>query len=104
MIYVGLDVHKGFSRMGMFNPADGELRDLGNVRNEPSELAAQLAQVPEPKTVKNRLHLDLHLPRHEAAAKRDLLVSLGGTLVGTFETFWVLTDPEGNELCVCVDE
>ena len=61
-------------------------------------------EVPEPKTVKNRLHLDLHLPRHEAAAKRDLLVSLGGTLVGTFETFWVLTDPEGNELCVCVDE
>ena len=61
-------------------------------------------EVPEPKTVKNRLHLDLHLPRHEAAAKRDLLVSLGGSLVGTFETFWVLTDPEGNELCVCVDE
>ena len=51
MVYVGLDVHKGFSRMGVFNPADGELRDLGNVRNEPSELAAQLAQVPDPKTV-----------------------------------------------------
>lgn len=61
-------------------------------------------EVPEPKSVKNRLHLDLHLPRHEAAAKRDLLVSMGGRLVGTYETFWVLTDPEGNELCVCVDE
>ena len=61
-------------------------------------------EVPEAKTVKNRLHLDLHLPRHEAAAKRDLLVSLGGTLLDTFETFWVITDPEGNELCVCVDE
>jgi transposase len=51
MIYLGLDVHKGFSRMGMFNPADGELQDLGNVRNEPGELAAQLAQVPGPKAV-----------------------------------------------------
>ncbi len=61
-------------------------------------------EVPEDKSVKNRLHLDLYLPRHEAAAKRDLLVSLGGSLVATFETFWVLTDPEGNELCVCVDE
>ena len=61
-------------------------------------------EVPEPKSVKNRIHLDLHLPRHEAAAKRDLLLSSGGTLVGTFETFWVITDPEGNEMCVCVDE
>jgi 4a-hydroxytetrahydrobiopterin dehydratase len=61
-------------------------------------------EVPEAKTVKNRIHLDLHLPRHEAAAKRDLLLASGGTLVGTFETFWVITDPEGNEMCVCVDE
>lgn len=61
-------------------------------------------EVPETKSVKNRVHLDLYLPRHEAAAKRDLLVSLGGTMVAAFETFWVLTDPEGNELCVCVDE
>lgn len=61
-------------------------------------------EVAEPKTVKNRVHLDLHLSRHEAAAKRDLLLSMGGTLLDTQETFWVLADPEGNEMCVCVDE
>jgi len=61
-------------------------------------------QVPEAKTVKNRVHLDLLLPRHEAAAKRDLLVALGGRLLDETETFWVLADPEGNEVCVCVDE
>ncbi|MFZ0325193.1 MAG: 4a-hydroxytetrahydrobiopterin dehydratase [Actinomycetes bacterium] len=71
---------------------------------EGSGPAVWFQEVPEEKSVKNRLHLDLHLPRHEAAAKRDLLVSLGGTLIGAFETFWVLADPEGNELCVCADD
>jgi 4a-hydroxytetrahydrobiopterin dehydratase len=60
--------------------------------------------VPEDKTVKNRVHLDLLLPRHEAAAKRDLLVALGGHVRNETEAFWVLSDPEGNEVCVCVDE
>jgi 4a-hydroxytetrahydrobiopterin dehydratase len=60
--------------------------------------------VPEPKTVKNRVHLDLMLPRHEAAARRDLLVAMGGHLLDEQETFWVLADPEGNEVCVCVEE
>lgn len=59
--------------------------------------------VPEPKTTKNRVHLDLYLPRHEAAARRDLLVARGGRLLAEFETFWVLADPEGNELCICVE-
>jgi 4a-hydroxytetrahydrobiopterin dehydratase len=60
--------------------------------------------VPEPKAGKNRIHLDLLLPRHEAAAKRDLLVALGGRVLAEHETFWVLADPDGNEVCVCVAE
>jgi 4a-hydroxytetrahydrobiopterin dehydratase len=60
--------------------------------------------VPEPKRGKNRLHLDLLLPRHEAAARRDLLVAMGGHVLDERETFWVLADPEGNEVCVCVEE
>ena len=59
--------------------------------------------VPEPKSTKNRLHLDLYLPRHEAAARRDLLVTRGGRVVAEHEEFWVLADPEHNELCICVD-
>jgi hypothetical protein len=30
MIYVGLDVHKRFSRMGCFDPATGELHGLSS--------------------------------------------------------------------------
>jgi transposase len=51
MIYVGLDVHKRFSRMGYFDPANGELQDLGPVDNEPSALQAALGKLESPKTV-----------------------------------------------------
>ncbi|MGH8895139.1 MAG: VOC family protein [Actinomycetes bacterium] len=54
--------------------------------------------VPEPKSVKNRVHLDLVLPTYAP------LVAAGARVVGDHETAryrWVvLTDPEGNELCV----
>jgi len=51
MIWVGLDVHKGFSRMGMFDPASGAVQDLGTVRNEPCALEEKLSELPAPKTV-----------------------------------------------------
>jgi len=51
MIYIGLDVHKGYSRAGLFNPATGELQDLGNVKNEVEELTKLLVQVSEPKCI-----------------------------------------------------
>jgi len=51
MIWVGLDVHKGFSRMGMFDPATGELQDLGEVRNDRDEMAARLGGMAGPKTI-----------------------------------------------------
>jgi len=59
-------------------------------------------QVPEPKTAKNRLHLDLAAPDVEAEVAR--LVGLGATRVlDTDEygyTWTVMADPEGNEFCV----
>jgi transposase len=51
MIYIGLDVHKRFSRMGCFDPATGEIHDLGSVSNEPSALEEALEELPSPKTV-----------------------------------------------------
>jgi hypothetical protein len=35
MINVGLDVHQWFSRVGVFDPASGDLEDLGTVSNGP---------------------------------------------------------------------
>ena len=57
--------------------------------------------VPEAKTVKNRLHLDF-VP-DDQAAEVDRLVAMGATPVdvGQGEQTWVvLADPEGNEFCV----
>ncbi len=59
-------------------------------------------RVPEPKTVKNRVHLDLHTADEEAEAQR--IEALGATRLYVSEDpediFIVLADPEGNEFCV----
>ncbi|MGH8962293.1 MAG: VOC family protein [Jatrophihabitantaceae bacterium] len=61
--------------------------------------------VPEGKTVKNRLHLDL-APRagDDQAAEVERLVALGASRVDVGQdaeaTWVVLADPEGNEFCV----
>jgi hypothetical protein len=51
MIWIGLDVRKGFSRMGCFDPATGEVHDLGSASNEESALEEALEELPSPKTV-----------------------------------------------------
>lgn len=60
------------------------------------------AKVPEPKTAKNRMHLDLMTPDPEAEIAR--LVGLGASRVADMEEYgykWtVMADPEGNEFCV----
>ncbi|MER8233310.1 VOC family protein [Streptomyces sp. NPDC094049] len=61
-------------------------------------------QVPEPKTVKNRVHLCLR-PDTSRDQEVERLLGLGATLVADHRepdgTGWaVLADPEGNELCV----
>ncbi|MFS8103581.1 VOC family protein [Lentzea alba] len=57
--------------------------------------------VPEAKTVKNRVHVDLRSPHPEAEAKR--LFDLGATLVSRDGDWFVLADPEGNEFCLSAE-
>ncbi|HEX5120238.1 MAG TPA: VOC family protein [Pseudonocardiaceae bacterium] len=54
--------------------------------------------VPEPKTVKNRVHLDLRAEDRAAEVRR--LVNLGATIAHEFKDWTLLEDPEGNEFCV----
>lgn len=61
-------------------------------------------QVPEPKIVKNRLHLCLR-PKTTREEEVERLLRLGATLVHDRRradgSGWaVLADPEGNEFCV----
>lgn len=59
-------------------------------------------QVPEGKSVKNRVHVDLE--SDDMAAEVSRLVGLGATTVAEkneYDMTWtILTDPEGNEFCV----
>ena len=70
-------------------------------------------RVPEPKTTKNRVHLDLQAggtaggleeQRAPVRAEVERLTALGASLLDELEEMgevWaVMTDPEGNEFCV----
>ncbi|MBP2369158.1 VOC family protein [Pseudonocardia parietis] len=85
--------------------ADGDrraFRDVATCRGPGPRIFVQ--RVPEPKTAKNRVHLDLQFGPDAAPAEIERLVGLGA------EVLWVtsdrgplnttLRDPEGNEFCV----
>jgi len=71
-------------------------------------------RVPEPKTVKNRVHLDLNVSggasvpierrREQVEAEAERLTGIGATRLRAVEelgVYWVvLHDPEANEFCV----
>ena len=79
-----------------------EAPDEYEIRPSPDRLPGLLfVPVPEPKSGKNRLHLDFRPDDRDAEVGR--LVALGATPVdiGQGEQSWVvLVDPEGNEFCV----
>ncbi|GIJ49298.1 lactoylglutathione lyase [Virgisporangium aliadipatigenens] len=60
--------------------------------------------VPEAKTVKNRLHLDLRADGSSTEEEIARVVALGGRHVDVGQppdaTWTVLADPEGNEFCI----
>jgi hypothetical protein len=62
-----------------------------------------LQQVPEPKTVKTRVHIDLRTS--DVLGEVERLEALGATRIDVGQgegREWVpMADPEGNEFCVC---
>lgn len=70
-----------------------------------------LQRVPEPKTGKTRIHVDLYVPHDDAEAEVVRLTGLGATVLqppvrrdDRRFNFQVLADPAGTEFCVCADE
>ncbi len=57
-----------------------------------------LQQVPEKKTARNRVHLDI--TGRDRAEEVARLRGLGATVRDEHETYTVMQDPEGNEFCV----
>jgi hypothetical protein len=85
-------------------PGVTNVEPLDFVWPDPVAVCVDVVAGPEPKTVKNRVHLDLATT--SAAHQEDLvgrLRDLGATPadVGQGDVPWtVLADPEGNEFCV----
>ncbi len=65
---------------------------IGGVPGFPME-ALVFDPVPEPKTVKNRIHWDVYGDVRELAAA-------GATVLAELPRWTVMADPEGNEFCV----
>jgi hypothetical protein len=71
--------------------------------NSPSDgLRIWFNAVPEPKTVKNRVHLDINMPD---SAELGRLIALGATPIQEIRgedgrlQWTIMADPEGNEFC-----
>jgi len=80
-------------------PGDDECGLIG-----PDDRELLFLQVPEPKTVKNRMHICLRPTDRSRDEEVDRVLGLGATLVNDLrkgDKGWVvLADPEGNEFCV----
>ncbi|MFH8257419.1 VOC family protein [Streptomyces roseolus] len=89
---------------------DGALADDDNPGDpealvESAGASLLFIRVPEGKTVKNRVHLDLQPQDRSRDEEVERLLALGAKLVGDHRradgTGWAtMTDPEGNEFCV----
>ncbi|MFD9959460.1 VOC family protein [Amycolatopsis sp. NPDC058986] len=111
MIAVAFDCHRpeivaafwraalGYGTVERWTDEDGtgyvEVKEAG----QPSLL---FQPVPEDKTVKNRVHLDLAPAELDQRGEVARLEALGATVVeeDTAGPWIVLADPEGNEFCV----
>jgi hypothetical protein len=85
-------------------PGVTNLEPAGFAYPDPAAVCIDLVVSPEPKTVKNRVHLDLAAtsPVHQAELVARL-TGLGATRadIGQGDVSWtVMADPEGNEFCV----
>jgi len=88
---------------GLVTIGPPEMPDSKN-RRGPVPPVLTFAQVPEGKTVKNRLHLDVSPTDMEQDEEVRRLLDLGAwhaDIGQTGDESWVvLADPEGNEFCV----
>ncbi|MFE2973165.1 VOC family protein [Streptomyces sp. NPDC059258] len=92
-------VEEGEDVVTIGSPAVPEGKD----RPGPVSPVLTFARVPEGKTVKNRLHIDVNPTDREQGEEVERLLALGARRadVGQGGASWtVLTDPEGNEFCV----
>lgn len=60
-------------------------------------------QMDEPRSQRNRFHIDVTVPHDEAARRIQRALDAGGRLLSDERapSFWILADADGNEVCIC---
>jgi 4a-hydroxytetrahydrobiopterin dehydratase len=60
-------------------------------------------QMDEPRTDRDRFHIDVSVPHDVAEARVTAALAAGGRLVSDryARSWWILADADGNEACVC---
>ncbi|MEX2504513.1 MAG: VOC family protein [Egicoccus sp.] len=81
-----------------YREVDGELVDP--LRLGPS---VWFQQMDEPRTDRDRFHIDVTVPHDIAEDRVEAAIAAGGTLVEDrfARSWWILADADGNEACVC---
>jgi len=100
-------VEEGQARESDTMRHNGELvwREGAAIRHPRGDAPRVLFQlVPEPKTVKNRVHLDVRVGADHVEAEVARLAARGATVLHHGRqgphTWVTMADPEGNELCL----
>ncbi len=112
---VTFDCEDPYAMVQFWTKVTGYLEDPEN-GNEPgdpegllvapdNQLNLLFIKVPEAKSVKNRVHLELMPTERSRGEEVARLLTIGAALVGDFRqpdgTGWaVFADPEGNEFCI----
>lgn len=101
--YQVLDVHED-QQLVEIGPARTDAEFLEAVRRGPVPASVTFAKVPEAKTIKNRLHLDLSpidCSQAEEVARLEALGARRADVGQADDATWVvMEDPQGNEFCV----
>jgi predicted enzyme related to lactoylglutathione lyase len=111
--HITFDAHDPYKLASFWSELTGyRLRDSAAGDDEVAISADQpgvpgmlFIQVPEGKTVKNRVHLDIQPPTGTRDEEVERLVGLGALVLDDLRTpdgmgWVVMSDPEGNEFCV----
>ena len=104
-VEIGLDVMDADAVRGFWAAMYGvEPTKGGDIEDPAGRLPALwFQQMDEPRTPRNRFHLDITVPHDVAEQRISDALAAGGTLVSDefAPAWWVLADAEGNEACVC---
>ncbi len=80
-------------------------RDVGGALVDPLRIGPPMwfQTMDEPRTDRDRFHIDVSVPHDVAEARTAAALAAGGTLVTDkfARSWWVLADADGNEACVC---